>query len=42
MSTLYQGTVGLRRKSIHDEEGPLVVALYLLMVAAFIVVGFAL
>ena len=42
MNTLYQGTVGLRRKSIHDEEGPLVVALYLLLIVVFTVVGFAL
>ena len=35
MSTLYQGTVGLRRKSVHEA---LVVVLYLLL----IVVGFAL
>ena len=40
--TLYQGTVGLRRKSVHEEEGPLVVTLYLLLVVAFVVVGFAL
>ena len=41
-STLYQGTVELRRKSAHEEEGPLVVALYLLLIVAFVVVGFAL
>lgn len=41
MNTLYQGTVGLRRKSVHEEEGPLAVTLYLLTVAAFVVVGFA-
>lgn len=42
MSTLYQGTVGLRRKSVHEEEGPLVIALYLLLIVVFTVVGFAL
>ena len=38
----YQGTVGLRRKSVHEEEGPLVIALYLLLIGIFTVVGFAL
>jgi hypothetical protein len=42
MSTLYQGTVGLRRKSVLDEDGPFVLALYLILIALFVVVGFAL
>jgi len=44
MSTLYQGTVGLRRKSgpFLDEDGPFVLALYLILIALFVVVGFAL
>lgn len=41
MKKMYQGPAVLR-KSVHEEEGPLVIALYLLLIVVFTVVGFAL
>lgn len=43
MKTLYQGPVVLRKSGpLLDEDGPFILALYLILIALFVVVGFAL
>lgn len=43
MKLTYQGPVVLRKSALLlDEDGPFILALYLIFIALFVVVGFAL
>jgi hypothetical protein len=43
MKTIYQGPAKFKKsKPLLDEDGPFILALYLILIALFFVVGFAL